>query len=128
MFTRIRFIGLAFAVMLLVAIVPISSEALGPAHTESTVQVVLSEYQIDMPETIVGGFVTFQVANDGEESHGLVMTGQGFTRRLVRGRVDPGEQTTTLIRVYPGEYYVYSPAGNDAERGMMRRLWVVGGK
>jgi uncharacterized cupredoxin-like copper-binding protein len=91
-----------------------------------TVEVRLSEYAIQMPQTLPAGPTTFLVRNEGHKSHSFKIEGPKIDGQL-ETIVRPRETGTLQITLQPGEYKVYCPLGSHAAKGMTMTL-VVSGK
>lgn len=82
------------------------------------VEVVLTEWAIDMPATLPAGPITFRLVNDGEFPHTMEIEGEGFEE--VADVVEAGGETTFETELAPGTYTVYCPVndGGHREQGM----------
>lgn len=94
-----------------------------PDIPEDAVEVTLSEWKIEMPDTLPPGMTTFAITNSGTEVHSIEIEGQGI-EAAPENYLEPG--TTRMLRVdlKPGTYEVYCPIGNHAEKGMEMTLTV----
>lgn len=81
------------------------------------VQVVLTGFEIRMPESIPEGVTLFTVRNEGDMEHSFEIEGQGMEKELEQ-HLQPGEVTTIEVDLMPGEYRVYCPVDDHADRGM----------
>lgn len=90
------------------------------------VQVSLVEWAIEMPEELPAGPTTFVVTNDGTANHNFEIENEetGF-EEVFAENLQTGETMTMTVDLQPGEYYVYCPIGNHAERGMELTLTVT---
>ncbi len=93
------------------------------AGEAQTVEVSLTEYQIDMPSSIAAGAVTFDVTNDGAEIHGFEVEGNGIEEEIEE--LGAGEAGTLEVDLEPGTYEVYCPVGNHRGMGMELELEVT---
>lgn len=91
--------------------------------TAARVEVHLSEYAIQMPQTLPAGPTTFLVRNEGHKSHSFKIEGPktGFQLETV---VRPQETGSLEVTLQPGEYKVYCPIGSHAAKGMTMTLVV----
>lgn len=88
------------------------------------IHVQLTEYRIEMPDSLGAGPTIFHVMNEGKEKHSFEIEGEGIERELDR-ELDPGATGTLQVDLRPGSYRVYCPVGNHAtEHGMSRRVTV----
>jgi plastocyanin len=90
----------------------------------ATVEVHLSEYAIQMPETLPAGPTTFVVHNDGKKVHSFRIEGPGFSEILAKP-VPPQETESLQVTLQPGEYKVYCPVGSHENKGMKTALKVT---
>lgn len=88
------------------------------------VTVTLSEFRIDMSDTLPAGSTTFQIQNVGKVKHNFEIEGQGIEEELEKD-LGPGESGTLIVDLKPGTYRVYCPVRDHAtKRGMARQLTV----
>ena len=100
-----------------------------PAETPAgpnEVDVSLTEFAIDMPEAIPAGPTRFLVENNGAFTHNIRIVGAGIDVALP-SNLSGGERDSLEVDLPPGEYRVYCPVGNHAERGMDITLTVNSG-
>lgn len=90
------------------------------------VEVGLTEFQIDMPETLPPGRTTFRVTNDGAVEHNFEVEGQGM-EEVLQQNLAPGDSATLEVDLQPGTYEIYCPVGNHADQGMRMELTVEEG-
>ncbi|HKI01085.1 MAG TPA: cupredoxin domain-containing protein [Thermoanaerobaculia bacterium] len=90
------------------------------------VEVRLSEYAVEMPQTLPAGPATFLVRNEGRKNHSFKIEGPGIDQML-EAVVRPHETGSLQVTLQPGEYKVYCPIGSHAAKGMTMKL-VVGEK
>ncbi|HLT47982.1 MAG TPA: cupredoxin domain-containing protein [Rubricoccaceae bacterium] len=98
----------------------------GAATTErNTVDVVLTEYEIDMPASLPSGPTTFSITNSGTMEHNFEVEGQGIEEELAED-LQPGGSATLDLTLQPGTYRVYCPVEDHAEaHGMELQLTVT---
>jgi uncharacterized cupredoxin-like copper-binding protein len=89
-----------------------------------TVDVHLSEYAIQMPQTLPAGPTTFVVHNDGKKFHSFRIEGPGFSEILAKP-VEPQMTESLQVTLQPGEYKVYCPVGSHEIKGMKTTLKVT---
>ncbi|GIV80270.1 MAG: hypothetical protein KatS3mg050_4664 [Litorilinea sp.] len=90
-----------------------------------TVRVSLTEFTIEMPNTVPAGPTLFEVTNEGSFAHNFKIEGQGI-EEVFQTTLAPGETRTMQIELPPGEYRVYCPVDGHARRGMDLQLSVSG--
>jgi uncharacterized cupredoxin-like copper-binding protein len=95
--------------------------------TPGTVEVRLSEYAIDMPETLAAGPTTFVVLNQGNKTHSFKIEGPGIDE-LLSAPVAPRAKGSLQVTLQAGEYKVYCPVGSHSSKGMARKLVVTAKK
>ena len=98
-----------------------------PAHTAApagSVHVMLSEYAIQMPDTLPPGRTTFHVMNHGKHKHGLEAHAQGANLNIV-AYLDPGRTGTGVVELEPGNYTFYGPVGDHASAHQMTKAVTV---
>jgi plastocyanin len=114
---------------LLVPILLLSLTAAGAAEPQGdkpagTVDVHLSEYAIQMPQTLPAGPTTFVVHNDGKKIHSFRIEGPGLSEILAKP-VEPEMTESLQVTLQPGEYKVYCPVGSHENKGMKTTLKVT---
>jgi uncharacterized cupredoxin-like copper-binding protein len=85
------------------------------------VHVQLTEYAIEMPDTLTAGTHSFTITNAGKVSHNFAIEGPGVSQKLASDltRGDAAPMTVTLQR---GTYTVYCPVDGHRGRGMSRTI------
>jgi uncharacterized cupredoxin-like copper-binding protein len=99
------------------------TEAL-PGTGPNTVEVSLTEYEIDMPSSIPSGPATFRITNDGTEEHGFEIEGQDVEEAL-EPHLQPGDSGELEVDLAPGTYEIYCPVDGHADEGMRLELTVT---
>jgi len=97
--------------------------AMGAEKAASTVEVKLTEYTIEMPQTLPPGPTTFAVHNEGRKSHSFKIQGPGIDAML-EAVVRPKETGTLQVTLQPGDYEILCPVGSHAAKGMTMKLTV----
>jgi plastocyanin len=97
--------------------------AAGTAAASAPVAVSLSEFAIDMPDSLPAGPTTLQVTNDGTIEHSFEIEGQGLEEELDH-HLQPGETLTLQVDLAPGTYEVYCPVDDHRGEGMERDVTV----
>lgn len=92
-----------------------------------TVDVVLKEYEIDMPDSIPAGLVTFKVHNLGHHEHTLRIEGPNLDKKI-EPNLKGGESGELQLTLTPGKYKMTCPVGPHATMGMRRTLTVTSGQ
>ena len=129
-----RFSLAAIAAIALVAVAcapqPSASEApagaassAGSAGGSGEVDVSLVDYEIEMPESVPAGEVTFNVTNDGGTEHGFEIEGSGIEEEIEE--LSPGDSDTLTVTLEPGTYTVYCPVDGHRSMGMELELEVT---
>ncbi len=118
---------LAGAALGAVTLVPAAALGSGEAHTAAkprrppttAVGVGEREFRLAAYRTSVpAGTVRFNVANEGEDVHDLVVRSKSG-RRLARSiQVRPGSRTTLSVKLPPGTYTLLCDLANHAALGM----------
>jgi len=94
------------------------------AQDSNTVQVSLTEFEIDMPDSIPAGPTTFEVTNNGTVEHNFEVEGQGVEEEL-ETNLQPGETGTLEVDLQPGTYEIYCPVADHEGQGMSLTLTVT---
>ncbi|MDM7914924.1 MAG: hypothetical protein ACE15D_08435 [Candidatus Eisenbacteria bacterium] len=95
-----------------------------PANAAPTVEATLTEFTIQMPDTVRAGSTRFHVVNAGTMEHGFHVEGQGIDKALATSLM-AGQMADLDVDLVPGTYRVYCPVGDHSQRGMTRNLIVV---
>lgn len=98
----------------------VTQTAKGPA-----VEVILKDYEIQMPDSVPSGDVTFNITNAGSHDHNFEIDLKGNKRRLDTV-LKPGDSHTLTVSLTPGTYDVLCPVGLHSTMGMRRKLTVTG--
>jgi hypothetical protein len=88
------------------------------------VPVTLTEHEIDLPETAPAGALTFQLNNQGQQSHSFVIEGDGVDEQIDI-ELRPGETRNFTVALEPGTYIVWCPIGDHRERGMEAQIEIT---
>jgi len=90
------------------------------------VTVRLSEYKVELPETLHAGPTTFVVHNVGQKTHSFKIEGPGIPPDTLLAKPIPPETTAELqVTLQPGEYKVFCPIGSHELKGMAKKLTVT---
>lgn len=93
------------------------------AASPATVEVRLTEYAFDMPQTLPPGPTTFVLRNEGHKSHSFKLEGPGI-EDMTPVIVKPNKTGTVQVTLQPGDYKVYCPIGSHSAKGMTMTLAV----
>jgi uncharacterized cupredoxin-like copper-binding protein len=104
--------------------VPADGIPISPAPAQTTTEVGLTEYQIEMPTSLSAGSQTFSVTNNGTVEHNFEVEGQAIEEKF-ETNLSPGETQTMQLNLEPGTYEVYCPVGNHRDQGMEIQLSVT---
>lgn len=91
------------------------------------IPVTLKEFEMGMPGTVPAGPVTFVLTNTGQAAHSFEIEGEGLERRLEQ-HLQPGQTVRLTVTLRPGQYKVYCPVGQHADKGMSLTLNAVEGE
>lgn len=85
------------------------------------VHVQLTEYAIEMPDTLTAGTHPFTITNAGKTNHNFAIEGPGVNQKLASDltRGDSAPMTVTLQK---GTYTVYCPVDGHRGKGMSRTI------
>ena len=117
--------GFLPVLLLLVGLAPVSAsedpKTDPDAGTPGKVTVRLSEYKVELPETLHAGPTTFVVHNVGTKTHSFKIEGPGIPPDTLLAKPIPPETTAELqVTLVAGEYKVYCPIGSHEVRGWSR--------
>ena len=98
------------------------SNRIGAAAT-LPIQVQLTEYEIQMPDTLPAGHQMLHITNAGKQNHNFAIEGPGVQTKLSSDltRGDAGE---IAVDLHAGTYTVYCPVDGHRGKGMQRRVTV----
>ncbi|EDY22332.1 hypothetical protein CfE428DRAFT_0457 [Chthoniobacter flavus Ellin428] len=90
-------------------------DAVTPNSDARKVDVTLTERHIEMPRELPAGKTGFVVKNDGKESQGFRIEGNGLDKEFMIA-VSPNESKTLDVDLKPGTYKVFIPMpGKNSE-------------
>lgn len=113
-----RFLSLTLVLLMLFMLASLAQAQ------DNTVEVELTEFNIDMPASLPGGTTVFEVTNAGTTEHNFEIEGQGLVE-VFETNLQPGETRTLQVDLLSGTYEVYCPVGNHREEGMSVELTVT---
>lgn len=87
------------------------------ATQTDTVAVTVSSGSVDVPETVAAGAATFEVTNNGQESHGFAIGTDPSSSPVasLEGRLEAGQSETLTAQFQPGSYVAYCPVEGHEE-------------
>jgi len=100
--------------------------ALNPAPSPAanqTVDVELTEYSIQVPQTLSAATYTFHITNAGHEDHSFVITGPG-TQLALREPLKRGDSAQIDVTLKAGAYTAYCPVDKHKDKGMSTTITV----
>jgi uncharacterized cupredoxin-like copper-binding protein len=97
----------------------------GAAGGGQTVDMTAADFKFDpSDQTVKSGDVTFNLKNDGQESHSLEIEDVNGQDQEIEGEVSPGQSGTLKVNLPPGKYEFYCPVANHKEMGMEGEITV----
>lgn len=94
-----------------------------PAAATAVTKVQLTEYEIQMPETLTAGRQTLQITNAGKTTHNFAIEGNGVATKLSSDLMR-GDSAPLTLNLMPGTYTVFCPVDGHRGKGMQRTLHV----
>lgn len=94
-----------------------------PVAAPDTQTVQLTEYAIQMPQTLKAGPSTLNVVNAGKEMHSFEIEGNGVHAALP-SPLSRGESRQLSVDLKPGTYTAYCPVDGHKGHGMTATLTV----
>jgi uncharacterized cupredoxin-like copper-binding protein len=95
-----------------------------PKPKPQTVDVTESDFKIaSASTTLKAGAITFDVKNDGQTEHDLVVTGNGITEGTPR--FGGGESKTLKVMLKPGTYKLFCSVPGHEQLGMKLNITVT---
>jgi plastocyanin len=94
-----------------------------PGEVSPSVNVHLTEYAIEMPDTLIAGVHTFTVTNAGKVNHNFAIEGPGVSMKLA-GDLPRGDSADLTAPLQKGTYKVYCPVDGHRGKGMQRTITV----
>lgn len=119
-----KFLSILVAVVLLLVVVPLAFAQEDTGNNKDVVAVTLSDFNINISDSIPSGNVNFEITNDGDSEHGFTIEGNGIEEGL-KANLQPGETQQVEVNLEPGDYRIYSPVGDDATQGMDLQVTAV---
>ncbi|MFM9106040.1 MAG: hypothetical protein ACKOWF_05000 [Chloroflexota bacterium] len=81
-----------------------------PAPDYGAMEAVLTDSGVEMPSWVGAGPVAITVSNEGEQVHGLTITGENGEVFGLAANLGPRQRTTLIINLPPGVYTATDPA------------------
>jgi uncharacterized cupredoxin-like copper-binding protein len=95
-----------------------------PKPEAQTVAVTETDFKIALPSTTLkAGEVTFDVKNDSQDQHDLIVTGNGVTAGTPR--FDGGQSKTLKVTLKPGTYKLFCSVPGHEQLGMKLNVTVA---
>lgn len=88
-----------------------------------TIDVELTEYAIQIPQTLSAGAYTFNIANGGHENHSFVIEGPD-THVALTNPLTRGDTAQVGVTLKAGTYNVYCPVDGHKGKGMSTTITV----
>ncbi|HXV86092.1 MAG TPA: hypothetical protein VD793_05305 [Gemmatimonadales bacterium] len=98
-----------------------------PRSRPADVEVVLTDYKIQMSNVLEAGRTRLNIRNEGEVEHGFAIRTTGAQPRDVaalKSSLAPGASASLEANLTPGSYEVVDPLKDHKDRGMSLRLAV----
>lgn len=89
-----------------------------------TVEVRVSGYRVEVPQSLPAGRTVFRVVNDGDAEHGFEIEGPDVQESLTTN-LQPGEEGTLSVDLRPGSYEVWCPVSDHEEQGARSTIQVT---
>ncbi|HSH40160.1 MAG TPA: cupredoxin domain-containing protein [Chthoniobacterales bacterium] len=99
------------------------TQAAAPDSAKGTVDVKLTEFKIEMPNSVSAGLTTFKVTNTGKHTHGFEIEGNGIEEEITP-QLTKGNSGSLQVDLKPGTYKVYCPVNGHEGMGMSLTLAV----
>lgn len=87
------------------------------------IDVQLTEYTIEMPDTLTAGTQSFTVTNAGTMKHNFAIEGPGVMEKLASD-LTRGDSAPMTVNLQKGTYTVYCPVDGHRGKGMTRTITV----
>ena len=94
-----------------------------PPPVGPAVNVQLTEYAIEMPDTLTAGTHSFSITNSGTMKHNFAIEGPGVMQKL-NSDLMRGDSAPMTVNLQKGTYTVYCPVDGHRGRGMTRTITV----
>ncbi|HEY6137961.1 MAG TPA: plastocyanin/azurin family copper-binding protein [Thermoanaerobaculia bacterium] len=94
-----------------------------PPPAAPAINVQLTEYTIEMPDTLTAGTHSFTITNAGTMKHNFAIEGPGVTEKLASDLMR-GDSAPMTVNLQKGTYTVYCPVDGHRGRGMSRTITV----
>lgn len=115
---------LLFAALLACLPLVACNESSEHQQQDRTVQVNVTDQELQMPESLPTGATTFQITNAGNHDHSFGITGPAGDKMLDK-TLKPGETATLDIVLDAGTYRVYCPVDESHGKPLQLALHVT---
>jgi uncharacterized cupredoxin-like copper-binding protein len=95
----------------------------GGTATSPTIDVQLTEYEIQMPDSLTAGPQRFRISSSGKQTHNFVIEGAGISQKLASD-LSRGDTAELAVNLPAGSYTVYCPIDGHRGKGMQRTVVV----
>jgi plastocyanin len=97
-----------------------------PGTPKETIAISETDFALDPGSVSLEepGTYAFDVVNEGQVAHALEIEGKGIEEETET--LEPGERATLTVALEAGEYELYCPVSDHADRGMTGKLEVAG--
>lgn len=93
---------------------PVDTSVTVDAASVAEVEVMITEYAIELPDSITSGETTFIVKNGGSEEHSFAVKGGELESGLPEA-LAAGESGTLMVNLDPGVYEAFDPITDQIE-------------
>jgi len=94
-----------------------------PPPAAPAINVQLTEYTIEMPDTLTAGTHSFTITNAGTMKHNFAIEGPGVMEKLASDLMR-GDSAPMTVNLQKGTYTVYCPVDGHRGKGMSRTITV----
>jgi uncharacterized cupredoxin-like copper-binding protein len=89
----------------------------------NVVHVQLTEYEIEMPDTLPAGTQQLTITNAGKTNHNFAIEGPGVSQKLASD-LTRGDSAPMTVTFQKGTYTAYCPVDGHRGKGMSRTITV----
>jgi len=108
-----------------VSVTPAADATAAPAADATIVNVIEKEFTIELSETTFApGTYTFSLANEGNTSHNLIVTGPGV-EDAASETISGGDTSEVTVTLEAGTYELWCGVGNHKAQGMTVMITVA---
>ena len=115
------------AIPMIVGLCLTAAAPTGAPDDDEGIEVILTDYEIQMPDSIFAGNTVFQIINKGEMAHSFAIRGVDAEELVTEldTKLEPGASAVMEVALETGSYDVFCPIGDHDDRGMSRRVTVA---